>query len=201
MPFWHLGISTTAVIQVLIPKAVRQSFAENLVLLTDHQIEEVAQQVTLLDRRCQNSVGGNVLPHPPPLSSKDRSSMSSSRPRISLASRFGRRRAAGLEDVLLVDRLSPPLRGQTTDQQISDHPALGQFQRPSRDVRSISHSRRPAPDPNRQRRAGASTSVKSVEPDGDGNATFGLHLGGWLRVSAFQLNLSHREDQAWRRSQ
>ena len=69
VPFWHLGVSTTAIVKVLIPKAVRQSFAEDLVLLTDDQIEEVPEQGALLDRRGQDGMGGDrrlTLRYQPP---------------------------------------------------------------------------------------------------------------------------------------
>jgi hypothetical protein len=88
---------------------------------------------------------------------------------------FCRLWAAGLEYVLVVNRISPRLRRQTTYQQTCDHPALREFQSTRRDVRRISHPRRPAPRSKRRKRDAASTSFRSVLPETTKTAS-GLNL-------------------------
>lgn len=50
---------------------------------------------------------------------------------------FGRFGAAGLEDILIVDRLSPLFVGDSTEQQASNDPAFWHLERPRRDVCTV----------------------------------------------------------------
>src|SRR5690606_36649164 len=51
--------------------------------------------------------------------------------------------AAGLKDVLVVDRLSPITVGDATEQEVGNDPAFGDFKCPCRDVATVTHTEPP----------------------------------------------------------
>ena len=124
VPNWHIRITPAAVVQVVVPKLVRQGRAKEAVLLPNHQIEEVTQERAVLHGSSQHGVCSDracAVPHESPKAGPHRLQATpdeSGQP-------LGGSRSSSLKYVLGEDRVVPVRLVDAVEEQVGDDPALG----------------------------------------------------------------------------